>query len=274
MNQLGLSATLASSGQYGGEVVSLNSTIKLINERDVHRTTTQLGSGRFGTCLMVSYSHFKACKKVYKHADCNALCKEANILSMFSSNRLPYLFGVCTNEVALITSFHGFSDKSITLHCAIRGKSKEVLANYALDWKHILLQILEGIEQLHSVYNVLHNDIKSDNIVLAPNYSSTAINAVIIDFGKACDVKQGRRYSLSSQEQEEYKVNHPQVAPDLRDGLCKQCVASDVFSFGRIIFMISCLLKDHSLRDISNQCLLYYSNLRPCITELKQFFHL
>lgn len=94
---------------------------------------------------------------------------------------------------------------------------------------------------------MLHNDIKSDNIVLAPNYSGIAINAVIIDFGKACDVKQGRRYYLSSQEQEEYKVNHPQIAPDLRDGLCKQCVASDVFSFGHIIFMISRLLNYRSL---------------------------
>ena len=259
MKKLGLSATLASSGQYGGELVSLYSTIKLIKARDVHRTTTQLGSGRLVTCLMVSYLHFKACKKVYKHADWNALCKEANILSMFSSKRLPYVFGVC-----IITSFHGFSDKSITLHW---GKSK-VLANYAVDWKHILLQILEDIEELHSVYNVLYNYI---NIVLAHNYSGIAINAVITDFGKACDVKQGRRYYLSSQDQEEYKVNHPQIAPDLRDGLCKQCVASDVFSFGRIIIVIS---RFHSLRDLSKQCLQYYSNLRPCITELKQFLHM
>ena len=46
---------------------------------------------------------------------------------------------------------------------------------------------------------MLHNDIKSDNIVLDANSSRSAGNAVIIDFGKACDVKQGKH----SREQEE-----------------------------------------------------------------------
>ena len=54
------------------------------------------------------FSHCKACKKMFKLTDHSALCKEANILSKFTSQHLPYLFGVCTTELDIITVFHGF----------------------------------------------------------------------------------------------------------------------------------------------------------------------
>ena len=62
---------------------------------------------------------------------------------------------------------------------------------------------------------------------------------VIIDFGKACEIVHGKLYRLTSKEREEYKINHPQIAPDLRDGLCKQSEASDIYSYGRIANMVS-----------------------------------
>ena len=270
MRDLGLTATLATSGHHTSEAVSLQSSVKLIRSQDLHPTSIKLGSGKFGTCQMVFYSHFKACKKIYKRANYNALCNEANVLSKFTSRQLPYLFGICIAEAALIVSFHGFCDRSITLHSALGGKSAEILANYDMNWKNILLQIFEGINELHSVYKVLHNDIKSDNVVLEPGFSNSVVKAVIIDFGKACNVDQGRHYHLSSQEREEYKVNHPHIAPDVRDGLCSQCTLSDIFSFGRIILMVATLLEDESLRTLSKQCLQYNSSLRPCGNQLKQ----
>ena len=193
MQQFGLSATLASSGRHhkGSESISLKSTIKLIREKDI--TTAQiLGSGRFGTCFFGHYSHFQVCSKVFKCHNCSELCKEANILSRFSSNCLPYLFGVCFSQCALLTAFHGFKGVSVTLHDAITKKAEVHLADYEMDWRYILYKISEGIEELHSVYRVLHNDIKSDNIVLAPSSLGLCVNPIIIDFGKACDVTQGK----------------------------------------------------------------------------------
>lgn len=273
MQNFGLSATLASSGRHckKSEGISLKSTIKVIQEKDI-TTLQELGSGRFGTCFFAHYSHFQACSKVFKCCDHSALCKEANIISRFSSNNLPYLFGVCFSQHALLTAFHGFKGVSVTLHDAITKKSKVNLADYKIDWRYILYQICEGIQELHSVYRVLHNDIKSDNIVLAPTSLGQCVYPIIIDFGKACDVTQGKLYHLSPQEQEEYRVHHPQIAPDLRDGLCTQCIASDIYSFGRIIYMAATLLnKDKSLCDISVQCMMYNHALRPCIADLKQF---
>ena len=46
-------------------------------------------------------------------------------------------------------------------------------------------------------------------------------NKLIIDFGKACFEKDGKTYKLSSSEKQQYKMKHPQVAPDIRDGI--QC---------------------------------------------------
>ena len=99
-----------------------------------------------------------------------------------------------------------YSDTSITVHCVITGK-KEVVTEYDIDWKYICIQMLGGIEELHSIYKILHNDIKSDNIVLAPSSLGNTVNAVIVDFGKACDLKQGKRSHLSPQERKQYKVN-------------------------------------------------------------------
>ena len=233
MRQLRLSATLATSSQNKSEVIALKPSIKLIDSKS---TSDCLGAGKFGTCTMVYFSHFKACKNVYRHTDYNSLCKEANILSQFTSCHLPYLFGVCISEDALIVSLHGFGNTSVTLHSAICGKSPDILTDYCINWKCILLQILEGIKELHSIYKILHNDIKSDNIVLDANNSDSTVKAVIIDFGKACHIKQAKMYHLSAKEQDIYKVNHPEVAPDIRDGLCAQSTASDIYSFGRIIW--------------------------------------
>ena len=48
--------------------------------------------------------------------------------------------------------------------------------------------------------------------------SYTKLKAIIIDFGKTCELGNGKRYSLTQQEKEWYKVHHPQIAPDLSNG--------------------------------------------------------
>ena len=40
----------------------------------------------------------------------------------------------------------------------------------------------------------------------------------IIDFGKACPIKKGKKYFISDTKKKVYKTEHPQVAPDVCDG--------------------------------------------------------
>ena len=93
---------------------------------------------------------------------------------------------------------------------------------------------------------------------------------MIVDFGKACFINCGTVYRLSVREREKYKVDHPQIAPDLRDGLCKQSEASDVYSLGRIMGRIKQIDGWPSVKHLIKQCMMYKSEVRPSMKDIKQ----
>lgn len=278
IHQLGLSATLGTSGRSASRQssnVSLLPLVHLVGEDDLIGLPHRLGAGRFGTCYVQHLAHFKVCVKIFKHGDTQSVCNEANILSNFKSKYFPYLFGVLmgASKLAIITSFHGFGDVSVTLHYALSTKSNEVLADCVIDWKVVIQQIVDGIDCLHVKYRVLHNDLKSDNIVIAPASVGAPFQVVIVDFGKACVINRGALYHLSMRDREQYKIDHPQIAPDLRDGLCKQNEASDVYSVGRMISRINTVKQIQGwpfIKDLIKQSMMYKSDLRLSLSDIKQ----
>ena len=64
---------------------------------------------------------------------------------------------------------------------------------------------------------------------------NSGVKSVLIVFGKACEEKEGRK---TAKDKKKYTIKHPQIAPDLRDGLTRQCQATDIYSVGRIISSI------------------------------------
>ena len=132
-----------------------------------------------------------------------------------------------------------------------------------------MIHILAGLEHLHSQCKVLHNDLKDDNIVL--NQTSTQVGAVIVDFGKACKIGEGKRYSLTQEERKRYKTRHPQIAPDLCDGHCKHSITTDIYSIGRVLSTINVnsSLNNGKIKEVSNQCMQYCGDLRPNIDTIK-----
>ena len=77
---------------------------------------------------------------------------------------------------------------------------------------------------------------------------------------------------MSTSEKEVYRKSHPQVAPDVRDGYCKQSTASDIYSFGRILSSINEeKLSIPVLASMSDMCLDYYSDKRPSTNDLCTF---
>lgn len=269
LHRLGYSnhTTLATSGRFTPST-SLLTCIKLLSEKDFSSDPVHLGSGRFGVCYLRTLSHYDVCVKVFKKQDSSALCHEANILSRFLHPNLPYLFGVCIGDKpSVVTSFHGITNQSITVHRALYSSLSDTLK--VIDWKSVIMQVLSGLDHLHSSLKILHNDLKDDNIVLTLRRK---LNAVIVDFGKACEMGDGKRYSLT-REKERYKVHHPQIAPDLRDGQCKQSKATDVYSIGRVMKIIN----DNStlnnvISRLSEQCMQYDGSLRPDVHTLTYSF--
>lgn len=57
---------------------------------------------------------------------------------------------------------------------------------------------------------------------------------LLIDFEKACYLKNGRPYSLSVAQRKRYARQYPQVAPGIRQGIAPQSYENDMYSFGWI----------------------------------------
>ena len=82
-----------------------------------------------------------------------------------------------------------------------------------------------------------------------------------------------RVYFLPSVEKETYRTKHPQIAPDVRDGLTKQSQSSDVYSFGRIVSSIidAKKLSIPGLSSLAGVCLEYNMEKRRKIIDLYKF---
>lgn len=86
---------------------------------------------------------------------------------------------------------------------------------------------------LHSQCKILRNDLKDDNFALSK--TSSQIRAVIVDFGKACNISERKYYSPTQEEKKRYKSHHLQIAPDLCDGYSRRSATTDVYSVGKVL---------------------------------------
>lgn len=116
-------------------------------------------------------------------------------------------------------------------------------------------------------YGILHNDLKCDNIFL-----DSLTSAIIIDYGKACGVKEGKYYKLSECEKEQYARRYSHIAPDVRDGIFRQSVSSDIYSLGRIIQVIikNSTLNNGAIEQLSVGCMQYHMHFRPNMTDINE----
>ena len=167
----------------------------------------------------------------------------------------------------LILNFHGAGGRSCTIHRALHYDPKHVGFDVSMiDWKIMVYDMVSALKYLHD-HDILHNDIKSDNIVIDDRCA--ALHCVLIDFGKSCFAVDGKLYKLSPQERRRYSLEHPQVAPDLRDSRCKQSKFSDVYSIGWVITQINDkFLKINLVASHGSMCTQYNGTKRPTTDEL------
>ena len=232
-----------------------------------------LGRGIFGKCFLGQVGPLHACIKVIRVGTefDSSFYREVTILSQCCHTNLPFLYGVCidTRYKMLLLSFHGINMQSFSIHALLCKKHHYLdLDVTTLQWKEIIMGVSTGMNYLHNrIDPILHNDIKEDNIVA--ELSLSKMRSIIIDFGKACLIKDAKRYTLTASNKEIYKNRHPHIAPDLRDGQCK---GSDVFAFGRVIASINnkkLLLP--ALTSMSQLCLKYDATDRPSTENLHTF---
>ena len=190
---------------------------------------------------------------------------EAAILcSLNTGGFTPQCFGVCLGLHAIIMSYINIDGKPVNLFSLLYVKSRSIQLSRE-QCKDMLISLCKGIKHVHAS-GFLHNDLKLDNVVVG-NSLSGKLKPYIINFGKACPIAKGKKYSLLEEDIVTYKKEQPQVAPDLRDGLVQQSQATDVHSLGRILKRCnSVLLYSPDLSTKIWKILSYHSHDRP---ELK-----
>ena len=88
--------------------------------------------------------------------------------------------------VSLWLKFHGDGEESLTVYKAAKeGKIKE-----ESQWKEILWHIADALQHIYHC-GFIHNDLKSDNVVLETKGGRK--NLVIIDFGKSVKKEKAKK---------------------------------------------------------------------------------
>lgn len=104
------------------------------------------------------------------------------------------------------------------------------------NWLILCGQLFEAVAYLHNEKNILHNDIKVNNILITSSVTYQQI--VLVDFGKAIHMKNAKRYSLSEYERREYIRKFPHIAPEIIEGETKQSVKGDMFAVGLVLYKL------------------------------------
>lgn len=227
-----------------------------------------IGEGCFGKCRVAIYNDHEVCVKIMKRGmmDEAHLLQEGRLLSKFDHQHIPHCFGVCRSKLMLVMSLHTVKGKPLALDEAMKVCGPVMGNKNGIKY---LYQVATAVAYMHEK-GYLHNDIKGNNIVL-DGRQTEEVQARLTDFGKACHHTKGKWYHLTEEQQQEYKANHPQIAPDLRDGRVAQNAKTDVFALGRLIVkMCKMYSMGRELHKVASCCLADASQDRPKLKEVIQ----
>ena len=265
-------------------VCSAPSNVRQILWTDIEEAcvaNNSIGKGVFARCFAAHVGGMKTvCIKLLTAGDKykSLFYSESKILSEFCHYNLPWIHGLCcnSNHVAIVMTHHPYNGRNASMHihdALYKNLDKTMTDLNRNHWRQVLLGCSSALVYLKSKC-ILHNDIKSDNILiekLPPTFLE--VRAVLIDFNKACLRSEAQRYTLSSKEREYYAKHYPQIAPEVRNGCETQSFSSDIYSLGRIIKKINtAILEIPCICSLAELCLSSLSSKRPSAEELKLTF--
>jgi serine/threonine protein kinase len=224
--------------------------------RDIKENIGELGNGKFGTVFI---KQFRSSPVAVKYFDpttsANQVEREASFLKKICHINLPIIFGMNNNQKPffIATEFYGSNNfQASTLRSVIKNSDLSECISGPEHWLHIITQLADSVSYLHSK-EIIHNDIKSDNVMIVSN--SSVLSPVLIDFGKTCLVSEGKKKILSQAEKSKYYKDHFHIAPEVIEGLCPQTIKSDVFSLGVLVASVYRHTKYKPLKEVARQAL-------------------
>ena len=218
----------------------------------------EIGKGRFGT---VCLKKFRSTPVAVKYFDLSSTAKvverEAMHLRKCCHINLPMLYGINVKEKPffIVSQYYGNeSFKAFTLQDIIC-EDAGIKISGSEHWLYLINQLVDGLCYIHGK-EILHNDVKNDNIIV--HSSSGKFSLVLIDFGKACLIKEGKTKALSSAEKSRYYKEHYHIAPEVIEGQFPQSIKSDVYSAGVVTASLFKFSRYRPLKEVARHCLKPY----------------
>ncbi|XP_020915397.1 probable CTD kinase subunit alpha homolog [Exaiptasia diaphana] len=227
---------------------------------DLTVSPQEIGKGSYGTVLIANFGTMAV---VVKNIDRSVTTlkmaqTEAHFLHNLRHPNLPLLIGVDFDAVSnykIVMPLYSVNGSPVNLLDAM--SKRLVKIGVRNTWLDVLIQITKAIDYIHKA-GVLHNDLKSNNVVLHQNDDSK-LKAVVIDFGKASFIADGYVSSQCS--------NKRHIAPEP-----EKSTASDIYSLGCIIKdafgLVKVLGQIPLLQDVYRKCREVSPIKRPTATSV------
>ena len=247
---------------YNNWMKSERANLPLINLKNIKITERNVAKGSYGLCHVGFYGATNVAVKKIERWDDTSI-EEAAILRKLRHPNIQMFLGLAwqENDAHIVSKFHSLQGKSVTL--ANTGEEKLLTEK---NWQNTASQGCDAVRYLHREAEILHNDIKPNNIVVEHGCDPSVVIPILIAFGKACAIHDAR-VMLEEKDQSKF----PFLAPELNKGE-RQSTGSDIFSLGYTIRRVSHIIKDFSLRNIYRSCLSDDPPERPEIVAiLRQF---
>ena len=213
---------------------------------------SQIGNGVFGSVAVakiLSMGSVLVAAKTLKMDQSSLLDIQAErrIMQALSGHaHFPYCFGYIKPNIILMQLIGTSSNPPSVL--TIDNLMQNTILSLC-DWINVSTQVVSGICYLHQLL-LLHNDIKSDNVILEP----TTKRAVIIDFGKVTTIENPLTYCLNAEQRRKYNKHHRHLAHELRYSAgTQQSVMTDTYSIGYLIKYIGYYTKHDELYNIGRR---------------------
>lgn len=156
---------------------------KMINLENDSKDLT-LGEGKFGKVTLASYRGMPVAVKQF---NADVLLKEieheAKIINSLNHLDLPVLFEISCKEkpYLMVLQFYGVAGQALTLKDSFQPPS--VLLKTS-NWLNAVVQLCDALRYIHNK-KILHNDIKSDIVMVKEENKEILYSPSLVDFGKA-----------------------------------------------------------------------------------------
>lgn len=215
-----------------------------------------LGKGRFGVVVLQKFRSSPVAVKYFEPSTTPSMVtKEAYHLQQCCHINVPLLFGMNNSHSPyfIVTQFYASEDsaESRTIQDILSGKAEPGLLDLD-EWLYVIFQLVDVLCHLHQK-QILHNDIKSDNILMIKN--AGFYSPILIDFGKACLISEAKPKKLTTEQQNRYQKEHSHISPEVVAGTQPQNIKSDVYSFGVVAGKIYRHCKHKPVKEIAKRWL-------------------